>query len=67
MINSMEQMYPASCSADVYKRQAVVGGAVSKNYFPAVEKGIAESVKTGPVSYTHLDVYKRQQKSSLQG
>lgn len=26
---------------------AVVGGAVSKNYFPAVEKGIAESVKTG--------------------
>lgn len=25
----------------------VVGGAVSKNYFPAVEKGIAESVKEG--------------------
>lgn len=25
--------------------QTVVGGAVPKNFFPAVEKGIAESVK----------------------
>ena len=30
--------------------QCVVGGAVPKNYFPAVEKGIAESVKKGPVA-----------------
>ena len=30
--------------------QCVVGGAVPKNYFPAVEKGIAESVKSGPVA-----------------
>ena len=30
--------------------QCVVGGAVPKNYFPAVEKGIIESVKKGPVA-----------------
>ena len=30
--------------------QCVVGGAVPKNYFPAVEKGISESVKKGPVA-----------------
>ena len=31
--------------------QTVVGGAVPKNYFPAVEKGIAESVKRGPLAH----------------
>ncbi len=30
--------------------QIVVGGAVPKNYFPAVEKGVAESVKNGPLA-----------------
>ena len=30
--------------------QIVVGGAVPKNYFPAVEKGLAESVLKGPVA-----------------
>ena len=30
--------------------QEVVGGAVPKNYFPAVEKGIQESVLKGPVA-----------------
>jgi elongation factor G len=30
--------------------QCVVGGAVPKNYFPAVEKGVAEAVKTGPLA-----------------
>ena len=29
--------------------QCVVGGAVPKNFFPAVEKGIAEAVKKGPL------------------
>lgn len=30
--------------------QIVVGGAVPKNYFPAVEKGLQESVVSGPVA-----------------
>ena len=30
--------------------QQVVGGAVPKNYFPAVEKGLAESVQSGPLA-----------------
>ncbi len=30
--------------------QMVVGGAVPKNYFPAVEKGIQESVQKGPMA-----------------
>jgi elongation factor G len=30
--------------------EEVVGGAVPKNYFPAVEKGIAESVTRGPLA-----------------
>ena len=30
--------------------QIVVGGAVPKNYFPAVEKGVQEAVKKGPMA-----------------
>lgn len=30
--------------------QTVVGGSVPKNYFPAVEKGIAEAVQKGPLA-----------------
>ena len=33
--------------------QCVVGGAVPKNFFPAVEKGIAEAVKSGPLASYH--------------
>ena len=38
--------------------QTVVGGAVPKNFFPAVEKGIAESVKKGPSCSLSCDRYK---------
>ena len=34
----------------MYLQQEVVGGAVPKNYFPAVEKGIQESVTKGPLA-----------------
>ena len=39
--------------------EQVVGGSVPRNFFPAVEKGLAEAVVAGPlagypVSYTHL-------------
>ena len=30
--------------------QEVVGGAVPKNYYPAVEKGLQESVQKGPLA-----------------
>ena len=30
--------------------QIVVGGAVPKNYFPAVEKGVQESIQKGPLA-----------------
>ena len=30
--------------------QEVVGGAVQKNYFPAVEKGLQDSVQAGPLA-----------------
>lgn len=30
--------------------EVVVGGAIPKNFFPAVEKGISEAVKKGPVA-----------------
>ena len=38
--------------------QVVVGGAVPKNYFPAVEKGIQESIGKGPMAgYPVVGVY----------
>ena len=41
-------------SGDLYTpyvfEQVVVGGAVPKNYFPAVEKGVQESVVKGPLA-----------------
>lgn len=42
---------PADNPEDQYEfEQEVVGGAVPKNYFPAVEKGIAEGVQRGPLA-----------------
>lgn len=42
---------PASDPNAVYEfAQEVVGGAVPKNFFPAVEKGIQESVTRGPLA-----------------
>lgn len=42
--------------------ESVVGGAVPKNYFPAVEKGLAEAVLAGPLAGypvigIHADLY----------
>ena len=37
-------------SDDLVFAEEVVGGSVPKNFFPAVEKGIAESVKKGPLA-----------------
>ena len=43
-----------SASGDLEKpyvfEQEVVGGAVPKNYFPAVEKGIQEAIQKGPLA-----------------
>ena len=42
---------PATDTETQYEfEQEVVGGAVPKNYFPAVEKGIAEGVTRGPLA-----------------
>lgn len=42
---------PSGDLEEAYKfEQIVVGGAVPKNYFPAVEKGIQESVLKGPMA-----------------
>jgi len=37
-------------SKDYLFEEKIFGGAVPKNYFPAVEKGIAESVQKGPLA-----------------
>ena len=42
---------PSGNTEEAYEfDQIVVGGAVPKNYFPAVEKGIAESCEKGPLA-----------------
>ena len=42
---------PADNPDDKYEfEQEVVGGSVPKNYFPAVEKGLAEGVEKGPLA-----------------
>lgn len=42
---------PSGNLSEAYEfSQTVVGGAVPKNYFPAVEKGIQEAVKKGPLA-----------------
>ncbi len=43
-------MEPSYDESPYIFEQTVVGGAVPKNYFPAVEKGVAESVKSGPLA-----------------
>ena len=38
------------CEEDFVFDEEVVGGAVPKNYFPAVEKGLRESMESGPLA-----------------
>ena len=46
---------------DFLFEEDVFGGAVPKNYFPAVEKGIREAMNEGFLAgYPMTDVYKRQ-------
>ena len=39
-----------SCEEEFVFEEEVVGGAVPKNYFPAVEKGLRESMEHGPLA-----------------
>ncbi|MBR2375311.1 MAG: elongation factor G [Clostridia bacterium] len=38
------------CEEEFIFEEEVVGGAVPKNYFPAVEKGLRESMESGPLA-----------------
>lgn len=46
----MEFEPSGDCDTPYIFEERVVGGAVPKNYFPAVEKGLAESVLKGPLA-----------------
>jgi elongation factor G len=37
-------------------KDSVVGGAIPRNYIPAVEEGIEEALKTGPLGFPVVDV-----------
>ena len=41
---------PQDETEDLIFAERVVGGAVPKNFFPAVEKGLRESIKKGPLA-----------------
>jgi len=38
-------------------KDSVVGGAIPRNYIPAVEEGIEEALKTGPLGFPVVDVH----------
>jgi elongation factor G len=38
-------------------KDSVVGGAIPRNYIPAVEEGIEEALKTGPLGFPVVDVW----------
>ena len=42
--------HPGDLETPYVFEQVVVGGAVPKNYFPAVEKGLQECVQKGPLA-----------------
>ena len=45
--------------------EKIFGGAVPKNYFPAVEKGIAESCLKGPLALSLIHIYIAQPGGSI--
>ena len=61
------KVYPREPGAGFEFVNSIVGGAIPKEFIPKIEDGIKEAMENGPiagypVSYTHLDVYKRQVK-----
>jgi elongation factor G len=50
------QIKPEARGSGFTFKDSVVGGAIPRNYIPAVEEGIEESLKTGPLGFPVVDL-----------
>jgi elongation factor G len=50
------QIKPEPRGAGFIFKDSVVGGAIPRNYIPAVEEGIQEALQTGPLGFPVVDV-----------